>query len=192
MLARRSSGAIGSPPSRRTGSPIQRRRSISMTSIVPRLAAMWVGEWDASIEFRQRAFADCIADDEERRAAGLAIDLVFGHGMRNRFAVALGWAGARRAAARRVRALLGAGTAGRDAGDGGARRHARRDGGGRAVRRSAADRSADSRRGSGCGGVGGQGHGIGAPRPRERRPSSGRRVDDRRGVRTARPVGHRE
>ena len=86
-------------------------------------AAMWVGEWDASIEFRQRAFADCIAGAQERRAAGLAIDLVFGHGMRNRFAVGIGLARTRRAAARGVRTLLGAGTAGRVAGDGGARRH---------------------------------------------------------------------
>ena len=56
-------------------------------------AAVWVGEWDASIEFRQRAFADCIAGAQERRAAGLAVDLVMAHGMRNRVAVALGWAG---------------------------------------------------------------------------------------------------
>jgi class 3 adenylate cyclase len=56
-------------------------------------AAMWVGEWDVSIEFRQRAFADCIAGDEERRAAALAIDLAFAHGMRNRSAVATGWFG---------------------------------------------------------------------------------------------------
>ena len=56
-------------------------------------AAFWVGEADASIDFRQRAFADCIAGDEDRRAAGLAIDLVFGHAGRNRYAVALGWLG---------------------------------------------------------------------------------------------------
>ena len=56
-------------------------------------AAFWIGEADASIEFRQRAFADCIAGDEERRAAGLAIDLVFDHAGRNRYAVAFGWLG---------------------------------------------------------------------------------------------------
>jgi class 3 adenylate cyclase len=55
------------------------------------MAAFWVGEADASIEFRQRAFAACITKDQERRAAGLAIDLVFDHGTRNRVAVALGW-----------------------------------------------------------------------------------------------------
>jgi len=56
-------------------------------------AAVWVGEWDVSIDFRQRAFAECIAGDEERRAAGLAIDLAFAHGMRDRGAVAFGWFG---------------------------------------------------------------------------------------------------
>jgi hypothetical protein len=54
-------------------------------------AAVWVGEWDASIEFRQRAFADCIANGQEHRAAGLAIHLVFDNATRHRFAVALGW-----------------------------------------------------------------------------------------------------
>jgi class 3 adenylate cyclase len=55
-------------------------------------AATWAGDADASIEFRQRLFAGCMADDDERRAGGVAIDLCLGHAIRNREAVALGWA----------------------------------------------------------------------------------------------------
>ena len=81
----------------------------------------------------------------------------------------VGLARTRRASARGVRAVLGAWPAGRTARDGGSRGHARRDGRGRAVRRGSADRSADPRRRSGRRGVGGEGHGIGASRPRAAR-----------------------
>ena len=93
MLGRRLSAAIGSPPSRGTGSP-HAAASLDLDDLERAAkAAVWVGEWDASIEFRQRAFAACIAGGQERRAAGFAIDLVFDNAIRNRFAVALGWLG---------------------------------------------------------------------------------------------------
>src|SRR5438132_3591788 len=56
------------------------------------LSAMWIGEADACIDYRQRAFALCIGGGEARRAAGLAIDLCTDHASRHREAVALGWA----------------------------------------------------------------------------------------------------
>ena len=56
------------------------------------LAAAWLGEADACIDFRQRVFAAHIADGKERRAAGVAIELCFDHASRHREAVALGWA----------------------------------------------------------------------------------------------------
>ena len=55
------------------------------------LAAMWVAESDACIDFRQRAFGLRVAAGEERLAAGVAIDLCFDHASRHREAVALGW-----------------------------------------------------------------------------------------------------
>ncbi|MDP9333801.1 MAG: hypothetical protein M3Q30_10900 [Actinomycetota bacterium] len=55
-------------------------------------AAMWIGEFDACIEFRQRAFAASIAGGDAHRAAGLAIELCMDHVHRHRAAVAIGWA----------------------------------------------------------------------------------------------------
>jgi class 3 adenylate cyclase len=55
------------------------------------LSAMWVAESDACIDFRQRAFGLRVGAGEERRAAGLAIDLCFDHATNHREAVALGW-----------------------------------------------------------------------------------------------------
>src|SRR5207248_1426729 len=56
------------------------------------LSAMWLGEFEACIDFRQRAFAMCVAGGDVRRAAGLAIELCFDQAVRHREAVALGWA----------------------------------------------------------------------------------------------------
>jgi class 3 adenylate cyclase len=56
------------------------------------LSAVWIGEADACIDFRQRAFGTCVEAGEVGRAAGLAIDLCGDHGSRHREAVALGWA----------------------------------------------------------------------------------------------------
>jgi class 3 adenylate cyclase len=55
------------------------------------LAAMWIGEADACIDFRQRAFGLRAGAGETRRAAGLAMDLCFDYAGRHRAAVALGW-----------------------------------------------------------------------------------------------------
>ena len=56
------------------------------------LAALWLGEVDTAIDLYQRAFAHQVAAGEERRAAGLAIEICFAHASRHRIAVALGWA----------------------------------------------------------------------------------------------------
>ena len=48
------------------------------------LSAMWVAESDACIDFRQRAFGLRVGAGEERRAAGLAIDLCFDHATNHR------------------------------------------------------------------------------------------------------------
>src|SRR3954454_8635366 len=55
------------------------------------VAAFWVGESAAAIEFSQRAFALRIAADDTRCAAGLAIDICVAHARANRMSVALGW-----------------------------------------------------------------------------------------------------
>lgn len=54
-------------------------------------SAMWLGEFDPCVEFRQRAFGMCVAEGDVRRAAGLAIELCFDHASRHRMTVALGW-----------------------------------------------------------------------------------------------------
>jgi class 3 adenylate cyclase len=56
------------------------------------LTAMWLGEFEACIEFRQRAFGLRVAEGDVRRAAGLAIELCVDQAVRHHEAVALGWA----------------------------------------------------------------------------------------------------
>jgi tetratricopeptide (TPR) repeat protein len=56
------------------------------------LSAMWLGEFEPCIEFRQRAFAMRVAEGDVRHAAQLAIELCFDQAGRDRLAVALGWA----------------------------------------------------------------------------------------------------
>jgi class 3 adenylate cyclase len=56
------------------------------------LCAMWLAEYESCIDFRQRAFGMCIAQDDVERAAGLAIDLCIDQASRQRISVALGWA----------------------------------------------------------------------------------------------------
>jgi len=55
------------------------------------LAASWVGDWDVCIAARERAFALYSAAGEQRKAAGLAIELCTDQVARHRQAVALGW-----------------------------------------------------------------------------------------------------
>src|SRR5450432_202541 len=55
------------------------------------VSGMWVGELDACVALRQRAFALCMRDGDTRRSAGLAIDLCMDHARAERMAVALGW-----------------------------------------------------------------------------------------------------
>ncbi len=55
------------------------------------VSAMWLGELESCIEFRQRAFAMCVADSDERRSAGFAIDLCIDQARCERIAVAIGW-----------------------------------------------------------------------------------------------------
>ncbi len=56
------------------------------------LTAMWLGEFESCIEFRQRAFGAQVAARDVRRAAGVAIDLCVDHAVRHHEAVAIGWA----------------------------------------------------------------------------------------------------
>jgi class 3 adenylate cyclase len=56
------------------------------------LTAMWLGEFESCIEFRQRAFGVRVAAGDAQGAAGLAIDLCVDHALRRHDAVALGWA----------------------------------------------------------------------------------------------------
>jgi hypothetical protein len=56
------------------------------------LSAMWLGEFEPCIDFRQRAFGMCVAEGNVRRAAGLAIELCYDQARRHREAVALSWA----------------------------------------------------------------------------------------------------
>jgi len=55
------------------------------------LAATWVGDWDICIAARERAFALYSAAGEQRKAAGLAIELCTDQVARQGQAVALGW-----------------------------------------------------------------------------------------------------
>jgi class 3 adenylate cyclase len=55
------------------------------------VSAMWLGELESCIAFRQRAFAMCGAGGEARRSAGLAIDLCIDQARAERIAVAMGW-----------------------------------------------------------------------------------------------------
>src|SRR3954471_9966052 len=56
------------------------------------LAAAWIGEGDAAVEYRQRAFCAHVADGENGRAAGAAINRCYEHAPHHREAVAIGWA----------------------------------------------------------------------------------------------------
>ncbi|MDQ1508842.1 MAG: hypothetical protein QOG50_686 [Actinomycetota bacterium] len=55
------------------------------------LAAGWLGDSDTCIELQQRAFGLRVASGDDRRAAGLALDLCFVTAGLQRMAVALGW-----------------------------------------------------------------------------------------------------
>ncbi|HEY1651869.1 MAG TPA: adenylate/guanylate cyclase domain-containing protein [Acidimicrobiales bacterium] len=55
------------------------------------LAATWVGDWELCIGSRERAFALYSAAGNQRRAAGLAVELCTDQVARQRQAVALGW-----------------------------------------------------------------------------------------------------
>ena len=55
------------------------------------LSAMWLGEFEPCIEFRQRAFGLRVAEGDVHHAAELAIELCFDQAGRDRLAVAMGW-----------------------------------------------------------------------------------------------------
>jgi class 3 adenylate cyclase len=56
------------------------------------LAAMWLFDFDAHVDFLQRAFGIHMAGDDPQRAVPLALELCLQNARRNRMTVALGWA----------------------------------------------------------------------------------------------------
>src|SRR4051812_4079892 len=55
------------------------------------VSALWAGERETCIEYRQRVFTTCVGQGDNRRAAVEATELCHDHAGAGRMAVAIGW-----------------------------------------------------------------------------------------------------